>query len=285
MNTQDLRPGLYLVATPIGNLGDLTLRAREILSRASLLAGESSQAAFRLIEVLRKDLPEDWRAPAFQAYREASRDRDAQAILAALGQGRIVALVSDAGTPGISDPGWHLVDACRAHEFEVFPVPGPCAAIAALSVSGFPTRQFQFEGFLPASGKSRRTALARVVASAAPVVIYESPHRLVETLRQLAQEQPQRKVFVAREMTKKFEEHWRGTVEESVGRWTEGIQKGEFVLVLGPQEAEVGRPGEVSQETLDYVAALGLPTKQATALIGHFCPGADKKEIYRRLTR
>jgi 16S rRNA (cytidine1402-2'-O)-methyltransferase len=282
----DMPTGLYLVATPLGNLGDLSQRAREILSRASFIAGESRKVVLRWLEILGKDQEPGWPRPGVLAYRESSRDSDASKILGLLRDGHTVALISDAGTPALSDPGWHLVDEARKEGHEVWPVPGPCAAVAALSASGFPTRRFSFEGFLPSSGRHRREALERMDKSLVPVVFYESPHRFLDSLKELAEQMPTREVFVARELTKKFEESWRGCLERAVDEWGAKTVKGEFTLVLGPREGDEDvSECLVSKESMDLVRELGLPTKQAVALLKHFYPEANKKELYRQLSQ
>ena len=284
MEHQVLRPGIYLVATPLGNLGDLSPRAREIISRASFLAAESSPVAMRWLNILEKDAPPEWQRPGILSYRESSREQDAQRILEKVKAGLSVALISDAGTPAVSDPGWHLVHQARLAELEVWPVPGPCAAVAALSASGFPSRRFRFEGFLPPSGRQRREALQRLQESVEPVILYESPHRFLETLGQLAQEMPHREIFVCREMTKKFEENWRGPLAEAVALWQQKTVKGEFTLVLAPtEEPSDAAQEEVSRETIQLIKGLNLPTKTATALIRHFLPNSSKKLVYQQL--
>jgi 16S rRNA (cytidine1402-2'-O)-methyltransferase len=275
---ETLEPGLYLVATPLGHLGDLSPRAREILSRASFLAAESGAAAGRWLEIL-KATPK----PRVLSYREASREADACRILARLAEGATVALISDAGTPCISDPGWHLVDLARQAGHPVWAVPGPCAAIQALVLSGFPCRRFVFEGFLPQSGKARREALARLQSEMAPVILYESPHRLLETLSAL-ERLPERPLYIGRELTKKFEESWRGTTSVAAAEWVDRPIRGELTLVLGPQ-TEVDPPAvQVPEETICFLLSLGLPARSATAVLKHFYPAASKKELYRRFS-
>lgn len=283
-NQDALRPGLYLVSTPLGNLSDLSSRAREILSRASFIAGESTKGVLKWLEIL-GPWSEDLKRPGVLTYRESSKDSDERRILAALEDGATVALISDAGTPCISDPGWQLVERVRAVGFDVWSVPGPCAAVLALSISGFPSRRFAFEGFLPARGRFRRESLKRVADSDCPVIIYESPHDLLTTLRDLAESEPDRELFVSREMTKLYEESWRGTTLQAVEQWPDKVLKGEFTLVVGPKiKAEQTDSVAVPDESLALVRELGLPTKQASKLLSHFYPGASKKELYRLLT-
>ena len=274
MGTEEtLPPGLYLVATPIGTLSDLSPRAREVLSRALFWAAESSASAGHWMQILAPP-----QKPKVLSYREASRDKDAAIVLRALAEGASVALFSDAGTPTISDPGWHLVDKVRQAGFSVWSVPGPCAAISALTLSGFPSRRFVFEGFLPTSGRHRRETLERIKAESAPDIVYESPHRLLETLQDFSDFEG-RLLYVGRELTKKFEESWRGRCDEAGQVWQDRRVKGEFVLVLGPTE-EAATESTVDPASLEFVRSLGLPTKTSIAIVQQFCPGLSKKELY-----
>ncbi len=279
MAEETLEPGLYLVATPLGTLSDLSPRAREVFSRALFWAAESSTSAGRWMQIL--DPPN---RPRVLSYREASREKDAEKILAKLREGASVALFSDAGTPTISDPGWHLVDLVRQAELPVWSIPGPCAAITALTLAGFPTRRFVFEGFLPASGKLRREALERLQKEEAPVVLYESPHRLLDTLEDLGKFPEPRPLYIGRELTKKFEESWRGDTTLAAEVWRDKRIQGEFTLVLGPKAPQESSNGEVPQESLDLIRSLNLPTKTASAVLKHFFPGASKKELYALLS-
>lgn len=280
MTEQAPAPGLYLVSTPLGNLGDLSQRAREILSRASFVAGESTKAVLKWFQLL--ELGDE--KPGLLTYRDGNREKDSAKILGLLSDGASVALISDAGTPGISDPGWHLVDEARNQGIEVWAVPGPCAAVAAISISGFPARHFWFEGFLPPSGRLQREALERLAGSNHPCILYESPHRLMQTLKDLAESTPDRGVFISREMTKKFEENWRGVLSEAVVTWSEKLVKGEFTIVLGPQAKEESNSETVSQEVIQLTKELGIPTKAGARFLKHLFPSESKKELYRRLS-
>ena len=271
------------MATPLGNLGDLSERAREVLSRASFIAGESSQAVMRWLEILKQHNAENWQRPGVLSYRESSREKDTKTILGKLAEGHSVALISDAGTPGISDPGWYLVREVRLQSIPVWPIPGACAAVAALSVAPFPTRRFHFEGFLPHSGKQRRVAVERVAACSDTVVLYESPHRLNSTLEELAESCPERELFVTREMTKKFEESWWGSAKDAPAAWAEKMVKGEFTLVLGPHEEE-SEEEALPPATVEFVRGLNLPAKTSAAIVRHFHPTLSKKSVYGLFT-
>lgn len=277
---QDLDPGLYLVATPLGNLGDLSDRAREVLSRASFIAGESSQAVLRWLEILKSHNGPNWQRPGVLSYRESSKEKDSRKILSALDDKSSVALISDAGTPGVSDPGWFLVRQAREQGHPVWPVPGPCAAVAALSVAPFAARYFRFEGFLPHSGRSRKEALIRVAHDIETTVLYESPHRFIRTLQDLAKLCPEREILVIREMTKRFEESWWGQVAMATHAWESRTVKGEFTLVLGPVEAE-SEEADVGPETIEFLKELNLPAKTSAAIVHHFHPAVSKKSVYR----
>lgn len=223
--------------------------------------------------------------PKVLSYREGSRDKDAEVILSKLKEGASVALFSDAGTPTVSDPGWHLVDLVRRAELPVWSIPGPCAAITALTLAGFPARRFVFEGFLSPSGKLRREALERILAEEAPVILYESPHRLLDTLEDLAKFSEPRPLYVGRELTKKFEESWRGDTARAAEVWREKRIQGEFTLVLGPRSPQESPSGEVPQESLNFIRSLNLPSKTASTILKHFYPGASKKELYALLSQ
>ena len=273
---------LYVVATPLGNLGDLSPRAREILSRASFIAVESRDVGRRWLEILKPEAG-DWQRPRLLSYRESSRDRDSEIILEHLHDGHSVALISDAGTPAVSDPGWELVDLVRRENLPVLAIPGPCAAVQALSMAGLPSRYFHFEGFLPASGSKRQARLGVLKSTTISCLLYESPHRLLDTLKALAEHCPERSLMVAREMTKRFEESWRGCTDTAPEVWKDKVLKGEFSLVLGPAGVDDSAPGQVNQESLAFLKSLDLPTKTATAILKHFFPEASKKAIYQSL--
>ena len=217
---------LYVVATPIGNLGDLSTRAREVLAGADLIVAEDTRHFSQL-------LPSAGRR-VLSAHEHNEAERVAE-ILAALHAGRSVALVSDAGTPLVSDPGYRIVRAATTAGFEVRAVPGPCAAIAALSISGLPSDRFVFEGFLPPRSTSRRARLAELASDSRTLIVYEAPHRLEETLLEMSESfGAERPVAVARELTKAFETVYRGTVA-ALARQAQSdadMKRGELVIVV-----------------------------------------------------
>jgi 16S rRNA (cytidine1402-2'-O)-methyltransferase len=224
--TKRLAPGLYVVATPIGNLGDLSPRAADVLRRADRVLAEDTRVTGRLMARVGSKVP-------MTRYDDHSDEHARDAIIARLGK-EAVALVSDAGTPLISDPGYKLVRAARAAAHNVRTVPGPCAAIAALTLAGLPTDRFLFLGFLPAKAKARADAIAEIATVRATLVIYESGQRLGETLGALAKQLGPREAAVAREMTKLHEECVTGTLQDLTVRYAGVVPKGEIVIVVGP---------------------------------------------------
>lgn len=228
-----LQPGtLYLVATPLGNLEDITLRALRVLRECDVLAAEDTRRSGQLLAHfgIRKPLVSYFR------FNEARRSEE---ILERLRRGQTVALVTDAGSPGISDPGERVVRAALAAGFRVEPVPGPCALIAALTASGLPTEEFHFVGFLPHKSGQRRKALERLATLPGTLVLYESPHRLERLLAELAELMPERAVVLARELTKKFEEFLRGRPAELLARVSQRAVRGELVVLIGPAPSDL----------------------------------------------
>ncbi len=252
-------PRLVLVATPIGNLGDLSPRAVEALSSAALICCEDTRRTGRLLQaagVVAKRLA---------VCNEHTERRCVDDVLAVLGDGGDVAVVTDAGTPGISDPGELLVRAALDAGYEVSTVPGPAAVIAALVGSGLPTARFVFEGFLPRSGAERRRRLAEIAAEQRTVVLYEAPHRVVRTIADLIEVcGPDRPVAVARELTKLYETIVRG----ALGSIELGEPRGEYVIVLGGAPST---PVEVDDDSIaarvDAELAAGVSTRDAAARV------------------
>ena len=221
-----MEPGLYVVATPIGNLGDLSPRAADTLRDVSLVLVEDTRVTARLLAHAGVKVP-------MRRYDDHSTDADRAAVVDRLGS-EAVALVSDAGTPLISDPGYKLVRAAREAGHAVHTVPGPCAAVAALTLAGLPTDRFLFAGFLPAKAKARADAIADLAAIRATLVFYESGPRLGGSLAALAEGLGQREAAVAREITKLHEECVTGSLGALADRYSEAPPKGEIVIVVGP---------------------------------------------------
>ncbi len=272
-----MESGLYVVATPIGNLGDITQRALAVLQAAELIAAEDTRHSQRLLQHFGITTP-------CIPYHEHS-DRRAQArILECLAGRGAVALISDAGTPLISDPGYRLVREVQAAGHPVVPVPGPCAAVAALSASGLPTDRFRFEGFLPSKQGQREKRLSDLAAESATLVFYEAPHRLQEALEAMAAAfGEQREAVLARELTKTFETVHRASLGELL-QWVRADanqSRGEIVLLVAGARA---RESEISAEVLGLLRriALDLPAKQAAAIVSD-CTGVRKKILYEAL--
>ena len=231
-----------MVATPIGNLEDISLRALRILQEAHMVACEDTRHTQIL---LRKH---DIRAKHLTSYTEFNHRRKAAELVGQMDRGWDVALVTDAGTPGLSDPGEQLVAAAIAAGHEVVPVPGPAAAIAALVASGLPTREFTFVGFPEKKTGARKRELADLLASGRTVVVYESPFRVADLLSDLAAVSPDARVAVAREMTKVHEEVVRGTATELAARYASERPKGEITVVIAPPKNAGEREGEERPE-------------------------------------
>jgi 16S rRNA (cytidine1402-2'-O)-methyltransferase len=271
MNSE-LPPGLYIVATPIGNLGDISARAISILSAADVIAVEDSRVTAKLLHrigVKRPMLP----------YHDHNADRVRPGLIARLAS-QIVVLVSDAGTPLISDPGYKLVRDARAAGHFVTTLPGPCAAIAALTLAGLPTDRFFFLGFLPAKEKARREAIAEVAAVRATLILYESGSRLAATLTALASGLGDRDGAVAREISKAFEETVTGSLSHLAARYADAPPKGEIVIVVGPPgEAEIPSADMVEDALIEAMTRLS-PGRAASEVAT--ATGADRKTLYAR---
>jgi len=219
---------LYIVATPIGNLEDITHRAIRVLKEVDLIAAEDTRTS----GILLKRYEIQTRLTSFHAF---SDDRKLQELVGLLKEGKNIALISDAGTPGISDPGFLLVRAARELGIAVSPIPGPSAFLAALSASGLPINHFLYLGFLPQK-KGRQTMLNKLQETTETVVFYESPHRILKTLGEFQQYFPDRKMVVARELTKIYEEFQAGTAEELYKYYSQKNPKGEFVVIIAGKD-------------------------------------------------
>lgn len=226
---------LYLVATPIGNLEDITLRALRVLRECTVVAAEDTRRTGQLLRHFEISKP----LLSYFAFNEARRSEE---IIERLGRGEMVALVTDAGSPGISDPGERVVRAAIAAGFRVEAVPGACALVAALTASGLPTDEFHFVGFLPHKSGQRRNELVRLSQLPGTLVLYESPYRIEKLLGELQEVLPERPVVMARELTKKFEEFLRGKPAELIERAKQRPLKGEFVVLIGAALPEVAKP-------------------------------------------
>lgn len=275
IEARPLEPALYLVATPIGNLGDITLRALETLAAADIVAAEDT----RVTRVLLDRFAIPGRAVA---YHEHNAGEAGPKLIAALDAGRAVALVSDAGTPLVSDPGYRLVREALAAGHKVVPIPGPSSVIAALSASGLPSDSFFFAGFLPPKEKARRDRLEAVSAVPGTLVFFESPHRLPASLRDMADVLGAREAAVCRELTKAFEEFRRGTLAELAGHYAGNDNvKGEIVICVGPPGAAEAPAGEALDGLLRQLVA-EMPAAKAASEAARRT-GLPRKDLYQRL--
>jgi 16S rRNA (cytidine1402-2'-O)-methyltransferase len=270
--SDELLPGLYIVATPIGNLGDLSTRAAHILSHAALIAVEDTRVTAGLLRHIGIKRP-------MTPYHDHNADRVRPGLIERMGR-EAIALVSDAGTPLISDPGYKLVRDARAAGHMVVTIPGPCAAVAALTLAGLPTDRFLFLGFLPSKAGARAEAIAEVAAIRATLVLYESGPRLGASLAALAAGLGDREAAVTREITKKFEEAVTGTLSTLAARYADAPPRGEIVIVVGPP----GEAAPASEEDADSALAEALTRLPASKAAGEVAKrlNLDRRELYAR---
>ena len=273
---------LYLCATPIGNLEDMTFRAVRVLKEAYLIAAEDTRNSIRLLNHFDIHTP-------MTSYHEYNRIEKGHHLVSLLLEGKNIALITDAGTPGISDPGEDLVRMCRDAGIPVTSVPGACACVNALIISGRPTRRFCFEAFLPADKKDRRRVLQEIQEETRTTVIYEAPHRLRKTLQELLEVLGDRRLSICRELTKKFETVMETTLEDAVRFYGEQEPRGEYVLVLEGRshasidEEERSRFENMSvQEHVEMYEEQGLNRKDAMKQAAKD-RGVSKRDIYRSL--
>ena len=265
-----LEPGLYIVATPIGNLGDMTLRAIEVLRRCSVVACEDTRVTGKLLKHFEI-------ATRMQRYDDYASD-DQRVRLIERARDEAVALVSDAGTPLISDPGYRLVRMAREAAVEVVTIPGACAAIAGLTLSGLPNDRFLFAGFLPPKEKARRDVLEELSAIPATLIFYESGPRLVRSLETMAQLWPEREIAVAREITKLHEECRSGSADELAMHFTDHPPRGEIVLMVGPPGAKAA---SVDVDALLGEALQDMSVSKAAGMVAK-ATGLDRQTLYTR---
>lgn len=264
---------LYLVATPIGNLEDMSPRAVRVLREASLIAAEDTRHTGTLLKHFNIETP-------LTSYFEHNKLTKQDFILEKLAQGDI-ALVSDAGTPAINDPGYELVQAALASGFDVRPVPGPSAPIAALTVSGLPTDSFLYLGYLPHKSSERHNRLNEVSEQTFTLIFFETPHRIIDSLEDIQSALGNRRICVAREMTKLYEEYWRGDVTGAIAHFGAKEARGEFTLVIEgkkKEERSVWSEAELTEAVKRELQA-GKPAKEISADLAE-PSGWNKKEIY-----
>lgn len=273
---------LYLIATPIGNLGDMTFRAVDTLKEMDIIAAEDTRNSIKLLNHFEIKVP-------MTAYHEFNKYDKADYLISELLSGKNIGLITDAGTPGISDPGEVLVKKCYENGINVTSLPGCCALINALIISGLPTRRFSFEAFLPSDKKERRNILDELKVDTRTVILYEAPHHLLKTLKELLTELGDRKISVCKELTKKFESVNQTTLQEAVDYYTENEPRGEYVLVLEGQSREKlvlldqSKWNDVSiEEHLKMYTESGIDKKEAMKKVAQD-RGIAKRDVYQAL--
>ncbi len=274
---------LYLCATPIGNLEDMTFRVIRILKEVDLIAAEDTRNSIKLLNHF------DIKTP-MTSYHEYNKMEKGHKLIEKLREGTNIALITDAGTPGISDPGEELVKMCYEAGIEVTSLPGPAACITALTLSGLSTRRFAFEAFLPVDKKERQAILGELKEETRTMILYEAPHRLVRTLRELQEVfGGDRQLTVCRELTKKHETAFQTTFEEAVGYYESTEPKGECVLVVEGKSREQIRQEAVDKweemslsEHMDYYTSQGIDKKEAMKRVAKD-RGMAKRDVYKAL--
>jgi len=275
MSTSASTAVLYIVPTPIGNLEDITQRSLTVLSEVDLIACEDTRHSHRLLDHYSIKTP-------LTAMHDHNERGKAEWLVTQLSEGKDIALISDAGTPLISDPGFHLVNKVRDAGFNVVPLPGACAAITALSASGLPTDEFRFVGFLPAKSSQRKSSMEVLLSETSTLIFYESPHRILNTLEDLLSVLGDRRIVLARELTKTFETFLCDSVSEviQIMKQDSNQQRGEMVLLV--DGAEKSAKTELAEMDVMIKASLKyLGVKQTSSLLSDIT-GVRKKEIYQR---
>lgn len=275
---------LYLCATPIGNLGDITARVLETLNTVDLIAAEDTRNSIHLLTHFGIKTP-------MTSYHEYNKVDKARTLIAKLHEGQNIALISDAGTPAISDPGEVLVKMCQEEGIVVTSLPGPAACITALTMSGLSTRRFCFEGFLPPDKKERRTILELLANETRTIIIYEAPHHLVKTLRELGEVLGDRKISICRELTKRFETVLPTTINTALDMYETEDPRGEYVLVIeGKDLLELQKEKQQSfdsmsiEEHMSMYEAQGIDRKEAMKMVAKD-RGISKREVYDYLIK
>jgi len=273
---------LYLCATPIGNLEDMTFRAVRTLSEVDLIAAEDTRNSIKLLNHFNIKTP-------MTSYHEFNKIEKGKYLIDAMLQGKNVALITDAGTPGISDPGEELVQMAYEAGIVVTSLPGACALITALTISGRSTRRFVFEAFLPVDKKERQSILDELVNETRTIIIYEAPHRLVKTLNALHETLGNRRITVCRELTKRYETAFLTTIEDALAFYTDSEPKGECVVLIEGRTREELKKEEQErwaewtlEAHMDYYLGQGLSKKEAMKLVASD-RGVSKREIYSQL--
>ncbi|MBR3834131.1 MAG: 16S rRNA (cytidine(1402)-2'-O)-methyltransferase [Lachnospiraceae bacterium] len=270
---------LYLVATPIGNLEDMTYRAVRILSEVDLIAAEDTRNSIKLLNHFHIKTP-------MTSYHEHNKYEKATELVGKLLEGKNLAVITDAGTPGISDPGEELVKQCYEAGIKVIPVPGACAAVNAVIASGLPTRRFSFEAFLPADKKEKKYILEELKAETRTMIIYEAPHRLVKTLKELLDALGNRRATICRELTKKHETFFLTTLEDAIAHYEATEPKGECIIVVeglsresSLEEARSQWDNMTIEEHITHYMSQGIEKKEAIKQVAKD-RGLPKREVY-----
>lgn len=275
---------LYLCATPIGNLEDITYRVLRILKEVDLIAAEDTRNSIKLLNHFEIKTP-------MTSYHEYNKYEKGRYLVEQMQEGKNIALITDAGTPGISDPGEELVAMCCEAGIPVTSLPGPAACITALTISGLPTRRFSFEAFLPSDKKERAVILEELKRETRTIILYEAPHRLVKTLEELSEKLGDRKIALCRELTKKHETVFRGSLLEAVSWYKENPPKGECVMVLEgrsreemEQEARQQWEDMPLQAHMEHYMSQGIDKKEAMKLVAKD-RGISKRDVYQALLK
>jgi 16S rRNA (cytidine1402-2'-O)-methyltransferase len=269
---------LYLVATPIGNLADITQRALEILKACDYILCEDTRHSLSLLTHYSIQNP-------LKSYHKFSDDSRTKEIIQDLLSGSTIALISDAGTPGISDPGTHLVQQCIEHGVNVIAIPGACAAITALSCSGLNTDRFQFFGFLPRKSSELKRTLQEILTYPGTTICYESPNRLIDALKTLNELAPNRRVVVGRELTKKFEEMQRGIPSELISYWETNTLKGEIVLLISGEKQPAKEEWDklTPEQHVAFLEETYQLSRQEAIKMAAKMRGVPKRDIYNKM--
>jgi 16S rRNA (cytidine1402-2'-O)-methyltransferase len=275
MQTDPKPRTLYVVGTPIGNLEDITFRAVRILQTVDIIAAEDTRHTGKLLQHFQVKTPQ-------VSYHEHNRTSRIPELLEHLVNNKAIALVSDAGMPGISDPGYELVKACIEAGISVVPIPGASAAITALSASGLPTDRFVFEGFLPAKTQQRQEHLESLQTESRTLIFYESPHRLRDTLQDLALVWgSDRQIVLGRELTKLYEEFWRGTIAEAIAHYSQREPQGEYTLVVaGIPASQPQLTEEELKAELKLLISQGISRSQASRQLAKFT-SLPRRQLYQ----
>lgn len=275
---------LYLVATPIGNLKDMTARSIEILRQVDLIAAEDTRNSIKLLNHF------DIKTP-MTAYHEYNKYDKADSLVATLLSGKDIALITDAGTPGISDPGEVMVQKCYENNINVTSLPGCCALINALILSGLPTRRFCFEAFLPSDKKIRNQIIKELKAETRTIILYEAPHHLLKTLKELNGALGDRNISLCKELTKKFESVHRTTLTDAIEYYSMNEPKGEYVLVLSGENPEILAENEIAswedfsiEEHMEFYLEQGYEKKDAMKKVAEN-RGISKRDVYQALLK